>query len=1218
MEPLKRTRDFDRSKAQLLHDLLGDEAGEGGKDRSKKGSLDAPIVELVGLINGHRDYVTTSSCSGRIALFQDVDGVVCRKAGGEWLLSSHAPVTLAVVREALAGCAARGQAGGSVTLKQEPLVLHIECRDLVSAERLLKLGVASAFRESGISLGKKRVLVAIRTGANLLETPLLLQGKDLMTEFGLEALVVLANRKFGLNAERTQRFTESLAAAFADEDKVELQEQGLTTTTTSNSSSSIQTAKSALADERKKLRNGVKKVKKDKKEWRWVEPDVAASSPAAGAAPAAGTQQLLRRWGHSLSEVETGVYWMFGGWSEKPAGRQNDLVEIKLKVEAPSLSLSLQVLTPPSLPSSDDDTAIIDTDAPEAREKHTAVAFSSSHPSHCRATLVVFGGRASPHRAFGDLWAYKGEEGWRELTPSGTAPRPRWSHSMTLLRHRSSIVVYGGRDGHTVFGGTLHVLSPSEDTTWTWSEVALTMPAPTVALPPLFAHTATAVGGEGEGEEEGRLFVWGGLGDLSGGGFNGEGFLIDLVAQTYSSISYPQGRGGGEGGGGGGEGIGGGGGGRYGHAATMVGEMLVVTGGVTADDNNNEGGREEEVEGKEGSQAQTQTQAQARVLLLDMAAAARGEPGMTRVAARFPPGMLAQPLIHHAAVAFERGSGSTCDQAEREGEAAAAGGGVAAAAVLMIGGGVQSFAFSPVLASPLVLLPPSGPAFKSKKPEKKAAAPAPKITTAATTAAAAATTLKRVALPPPPPCPCLLADAAYTKLLKTALERAGLFDRQRRIAPSTSLPGCMAIPLLLLLENDDKNTKTNKPLLAELQAWCTSAFTTARAPIPHSHAMRLFIETLKGQPPSELIKGWSEESVPYGAATLNNQVLHLQAAVQNALEQASLPPSLLTPQVLSTLHVERLGDVLLLEQDHPFRDSQRWEKAYPFLWPALLTVFPGATRVARMAPIQGGTKRRSQVQLLYPPPPPPPPAAEIAAVASAGVPGPGCPGWVTVRENGLSYSFDMTKSMFSSGNVSEKARIARMNCRGETVIDLYAGIGYYTLPLAVYGKAERVVACEWNTDAIAALRFNLKKNWVEGVVEVLEGDNRVTTLGLPDMCAHRVHLGLIPSSEEGWPIAVRLLREEGGMMHVHGNMLEAAVEAWVGRIERELAEMGEGFGRGWAGRGVKCVHLERVKSYAPSVWHFVADVLCGGGGVEGTGFGVVGGEEGKEALRTKA
>lgn len=126
----------------------------------------------VGLINSHPDYVTTSSCSGRIALFEDVDGIVCRKAGGAWLLSSHAPVAVPAVRDALRGCRALGQAGGSVTLKQEPLVLHVECRDLPAAEALLRVGVASGFRESGISLGKKRVLCAIRTGANSLEVGL--------------------------------------------------------------------------------------------------------------------------------------------------------------------------------------------------------------------------------------------------------------------------------------------------------------------------------------------------------------------------------------------------------------------------------------------------------------------------------------------------------------------------------------------------------------------------------------------------------------------------------------------------------------------------------------------------------------------------------------------------------------------------------------------------------------------------------------------------------------------------------------------------------------------------------------------------------------------------------------------------------------------------------------------------------------------------------------
>lgn len=38
-----------------------------------------------------------------------------------------------------------------------------------------------------------------------------------------------------------------------------------------------------------------------------------------------------------------------------------------------------------------------------------------------------------------------------------------------------------------------------------------------------------------------------------------------------------------------------------------------------------------------------------------------------------------------------------------------------------------------------------------------------------------------------------------------------------------------------------------------------------------------------------------------------------------------------------------------------------------------------------------------------------------------------------------SYEFDVTKCMFSAGNITEKLRVAAFDCRGETVVDLYAG-----------------------------------------------------------------------------------------------------------------------------------------------------------------------------------
>jgi tRNA wybutosine-synthesizing protein 3 len=58
-------------------------------------------------------------------------------------------------------------------------------------------------------------------------------------------------------------------------------------------------------------------------------------------------------------------------------------------------------------------------------------------------------------------------------------------------------------------------------------------------------------------------------------------------------------------------------------------------------------------------------------------------------------------------------------------------------------------------------------------------------------------------------------------------------------------------------------------------------------------------------------------------------------------------------------------------------------------------------------------------------------------------------GWVDHRENGILYSFDATKCMFSWGNLSEKLRMGRLNCKDEVIVDLFAGIGYFVLPFLV-------------------------------------------------------------------------------------------------------------------------------------------------------------------------
>lgn len=89
------------------------------------------------------------------------------------------------------------------------------------------------------------------------------------------------------------------------------------------------------------------------------------------------------------------------------------------------------------------------------------------------------------------------------------------------------------------------------------------------------------------------------------------------------------------------------------------------------------------------------------------------------------------------------------------------------------------------------------------------------------------------------------------------------------------------------------------------------------------------------------------------------------------------------------------------------------------------------------------------------------------------------------------------------------------------------------MPIVVKTGIRRILCFEINHDSVMALRRNVEQNGVSDRCEVkqrggcdyqiVEGDNRVTTRPYHDV-ADRVLLGLLPSSREGWPLALQLLK----------------------------------------------------------------------------------------------
>ena len=213
----KQLPNFDVSKRNALGKL----------DKSPKGSLDAPIAPLVHEINAHADYVTTSTCSGRAALVATSPNPQRGFRGSRWLLVEHRTVTAAEVQAqldaGLAAIAAEAADGGPsdappppplVCFKLEPAILHVQCRDVDAAKRLLQAALAAGFRESGLVLSNsEKVMLAIRTTANSLELPLHLGGRQLVVGDALDALVAHANGRFDANTQRIDALHKEFRAA---------------------------------------------------------------------------------------------------------------------------------------------------------------------------------------------------------------------------------------------------------------------------------------------------------------------------------------------------------------------------------------------------------------------------------------------------------------------------------------------------------------------------------------------------------------------------------------------------------------------------------------------------------------------------------------------------------------------------------------------------------------------------------------------------------------------------------------------------------------------------------------------------------------------------------------------------------------------------------------------------------------------------------------------
>ena len=93
----------------------------------------------------------------------------------------------------------------------------------------------------------------------------------------------------------------------------------------------------------------------------------------------------------------------------------------------------------------------------------------------------------------------------------------------------------------------------------------------------------------------------------------------------------------------------------------------------------------------------------------------------------------------------------------------------------------------------------------------------------------------------------------------------------------------------------------------------------------------------------------------------------------------------------------------------------------------------------------------------------------------------------TYRENGLIFKVDLDKAYFSPRLATERLMISKEVNDGEFIVDMFAGVGPFSLNIARTRKC-RIVAIDSNCEAISLLEENIKINRLDGNVVPVCGD----------------------------------------------------------------------------------------------------------------------------------
>jgi tRNA (guanine37-N1)-methyltransferase len=190
------------------------------------------------------------------------------------------------------------------------------------------------------------------------------------------------------------------------------------------------------------------------------------------------------------------------------------------------------------------------------------------------------------------------------------------------------------------------------------------------------------------------------------------------------------------------------------------------------------------------------------------------------------------------------------------------------------------------------------------------------------------------------------------------------------------------------------------------------------------------------------------------------------------------------------------------------------------------------------------------------------------------------------KEYGCQYYVDVAKAFFSPRLSFEHHRVASLVDNGETVVDLFAGVGPFSIQIAKNHQNVNIYAVDVNPDAVEYLKKNIRTNRVTGRVHPILGDARQVVESKLIGVADRAIMNLPEKAIQFVDVACRAIKPSGGTVHFYSFINKPdSLESLKVRLADAVKKSGKTV--------EKTLFSRIVRETAPYEWQAVLDVrIC--------------------------